>query len=240
MLSVSSAGSGQTSGGWYEMIFFTTYVTIIRRNHERPERRRGSPARVEGGTIRLPIGTDVQAGDYLEHRLANDEIRNMVVIDVVPPYLPGANEADDYIEVTCIPVERVATSQAVAPVLHPAMSVAVKLFEEGRMSEAVSEAFRLVEARVQALTAREGAGRSLMESVFAARPPQLDVTTATGPAAEDERDGFQHLFIGAMLGLGRARVPDETSPGALDETFEYLAVASMLMRRLDRAESRLP
>jgi hypothetical protein len=222
------------------MIFFTTYVAIIRRNQDRVEKRRGSPARVEGGTVRLPIGTDVQAGDYLEHRLANDEIRNMVVIDVVPPYLAGAGETDDYIEVTCIPVERVTTRQVVTPVLHPAMSIAVKLVEEGRLSEAVSEAFRLVEARVQALTAAEGAGRPLMESVFAARPPQLDVTTATGPGAEDERDGFRHLFIGAMLGLGTPRGSDETPPGALDETFEYLAVASMLMRRLDRAESRLP
>jgi len=221
------------------MIFFTTYVSIIRRNHERVEKRRGAPARVDGGTVRLPIGTDVQAGDYLEHRLAHDEIRHMVVIDVVPPYLAGAGETDDYIEVTCIPVERVTTPQVVAPVLHPALSVAVKLVEEGRLSEAVSEAFRMVEARVQALTASEAAGRPLMESVFAARPPQLDVTTATGPAVEDERDGFRHLFIGAMLGLGRPRGADETAPGAVDETFEYLAVASMLMRRLDRAESRL-
>lgn len=221
------------------MIFFTTYVSIIRRNQERVAKRRGAPARVEGGTVRLPIGTDVEAGDYLEHRLAHGEIRNMVVIDVVPPYLAGAGGTDDYIEVTCIPVERVTMPQAVAPVLHPAISVAVKLVEEGRLSEAVSEAFRLVEARVQALTASEGAGRPLMESVFAARPPQLDVTTATGPAVEDERDGFRHLFIGAMLGLGEPRGLEETSPGAADETFEYLAVASMLMRRLDRAESRL-
>jgi hypothetical protein len=222
------------------MIFFTTYVTIIRRNQDRVEKRRGAPARVEGGTVRLPIGTDVRAGDYLEHRLANDEIRNLVVIDVVPPYQPGAGETGDYIEATCIPVERVTTPQVVAPALHPAMSVAVKLVEEGRMSEAVSEAFRLVEARVQTLTTSGDAGRPLMESVFAARPPQLDVTTATGPAVEDERDGFRHLFIGAMLGLGMPRGSDETSPGALDETFEYLSVASMLMRRLDRAESRLP
>ncbi|MGH3671471.1 MAG: hypothetical protein ACRDSH_12670, partial [Pseudonocardiaceae bacterium] len=69
------------------MIFFTTYVTIIRRNHEGTEKRRGSPARVEGSTIRLPIETDVQAGDQLEHRLPNDEPRRMIVIDAVHPYM---------------------------------------------------------------------------------------------------------------------------------------------------------
>ena len=119
------------------MIFFTTYVSIIRRNPERVEKRRGTPARVAGGTVRLPIGTDVHAGDYLEHRLANDEIRKLAVIDVVPAYLAGAGETDDYIEVTCIPVKRITAPQVVAPILHPAMSVAVKLVEEGLLRTAV-------------------------------------------------------------------------------------------------------
>lgn len=222
-----------------EIVFFATYVTIIRSNQERTEKHRGSPALIEGGTIRLPIGTDVQVGDYLEHRLANDEIRRMVVIDVVPPYMPGTNEADDHIEVTCIPGERVAIPQPVASVLHPAMSVAVKLVEDGRMSEAVTEAFRLVEERIQSLTASEDSGRTLIELVFGARPPQLDITTMTGRAAEEEREGFRLLFIGAMLGLGIPQGPDVAPAGVSDEIFEYLAVASMLMRRLDRAESRL-
>jgi uncharacterized protein (TIGR02391 family) len=221
------------------IIFFATYVTIIRSNQGWTEKHRGSPALIEGGTIRLPIGTDVQVGDHLEHRLANDEIRRMVVIDVVPPCMPGTNEADDHIEVICTPDERATIPQPMAPVLHPAMSVAVKLVEEGRMSEAVTEAFRLVEERIRSLTTSEDSGRTLMESVFGSRPPQLDITTTTGQAAEEEREGFRLLFIGAMLGLGIPQGPDVVSTGALDETFEYLAVASMLMRRLDRAESSL-
>jgi uncharacterized protein (TIGR02391 family) len=222
-----------------KMIFFTTYVRIIRSNQERIEKHRGSPALTEGGTIRLPIGTDVRVGDSLEHWLANDEIRRMVVIDVVPPYTPGANEAGDHIEVTCIPAERVTTSQSMAPVLHPAMSVAVKLVEDGRFPEAVTQAFQLVEERIRSLTASVDSGRTLMESVFGARPPQLDITKTTGQVAEEEREGFRLLFIGAMLGLSRPHGPDVASASALDETFEYLAVASMLMRRLDWAESRL-
>jgi hypothetical protein len=47
------------------------------------------------------------------------------------------------------------------------------------------------------------------------------------------------LFVGAMLGLRRPHDTQDAVPVELDETLEYLAVASMLMRRLDRAASRL-
>jgi uncharacterized protein (TIGR02391 family) len=123
--------------------------------------------------------------------------------------------------------------------MHPTISVAVALAEEGRMSEAVFEALRLVEERVRSLTVSDDSGRVLMESVFGARPPQLNITTATGKPVPDELEGFQLLFIGAMLALGGPHCAGEALPASLDETIEYLAVASMLMRRLDRAESRL-
>jgi uncharacterized protein (TIGR02391 family) len=167
----------------------------------------------------------------------------MTVIDVIHPHMPGASAADDHIEVTCVPSERVAIPKVTTPTLHPMMSAALALVEDGRMSEAVFEALRLVEERVQSLTGSNDSGYTLMESVFGVRPPPLDITTTTGPAAEDEREGFRLLFIGAMLGLRDPRLRDPRStgravPATVDETLEYLAVASMLMRRLDRAENR--
>lgn len=220
------------------MIFFTTFVTLIRRQPEGTERRLGSPARVEGNTLRLPIGTDVRIGDYVEHHPPNDEPRMMAVIDVIHPYTPGANNTDDHIEVTCVDSGRVMIPEVRTPALHPTMSVALALVKDGRMSDAVREALRLVEERVRSLTASGDSGHTLMEAVFGARPPQLDITTTTGQAAEDEREGFRLLFSGAMLGLGSPHDAGRAVAATLDETLEYLAVASMLMRRLDRAESR--
>ncbi|MCA1703006.1 MAG: TIGR02391 family protein [Actinobacteria bacterium] len=188
--------------------------------------------------MRLPMGTDVQIGDYVEHRPPNDEQRMMTVIDVIHPYMPGANSIDDHIEVTCVDSGWVMIPEVGAPTLHPTMSVALALVEDGRLSDAVLEALRLVEERVRSLTASDDSGHTLMEAVFGARPPQLDITTATGQAAEDEREGFRHLFIGAMLALGSPHGAGRAVPATLDETLEYVAVASMLMRRLDRAESR--
>ncbi len=222
------------------MIFFTTHVTIIRRNHERTERGRGTPARVEGSTIRLPSGTDVQVGDLLEHRSPDDEPQRMVVIDAVHPYMLGASEDNDHIELTCAPLERVQIPRALAPTLHPAMSGAVSLLEDGRMAEAICEALRLVEERVESLVPSDDSGHVLMESVFGSTPPKLNITTTPGgQAAADEREGFRHLFVGAMLGLRQPHALGAAVPPGLEETLEYLAVASMLMRRLDRAASRL-
>lgn len=221
------------------MIFFTTFVMLVRRQLEGTERRLGSPARVEGTTLRLPIGTDIQIGDYVEHCPPHKESRMMTVIDVIHPHMPGAHAVDDHIDVTCVPIERVSIPEVPTPTLHPMMSTPLSLMKDGRMSEAVFEALRLVEERVQSLTEGDDAGHRLMESVFGARPPQLDITATTGPVADDEREGFRLLFIGAMLGLPDPHSTVKAAPATADETLEYLAVASMLMRRLDRAEDRL-
>ena len=161
------------------------------------------------------------------------------MIDVVHPYLSSANAIDDHIEVTCSSSRREAVPELTAPVLHPTISVALALVSDGRMSEAVVEALELVEERVRSLTGSDDFGRTLMESVFGGQVPQLDITTTTGQAAEDERDGFRLLFTGAMLGLRNPHGNGRAAFATLDETLEYLAVASMLMRRLDRAEDRL-
>lgn len=163
----------------------------------------------------------------------------MGVIDVIHPHTPGARAINDHIEVTCTPSGQVPVPDVTAPQLHPTMSIPLALMKEGRLSEAVFEALHSVEERVQSLAARKESGQELMESVFGARPPQLDITTTTGQTAQDEQEGFRHLFIGAMLCLRDPHSAGAAVPIAADETLEYVVVASMLMRRLDRAESRL-
>ncbi|MDQ2881207.1 MAG: TIGR02391 family protein [Actinomycetota bacterium] len=221
------------------MIFFTNFVTLIRRQQEEAEIRLGSPARVQGNTVLLPIGTEVQVGDHLEYRLLSDELRMMGVIDVVRPHMPGANATDDHIEVTCVSGRRKEVPEVLAPAMHPRISVVLALVADGRLSEAVVEALQLVEERVRSLTASDDSGCALMESAFGDRVPQLDITTTTGQAAQDEREGFRLLFAGVMLGLRNPHGTGRAALAGVDETLECLAVASLLMRRLDRAEERL-
>lgn len=188
----------------YVMIFFTTSVQIIRRRRDGTERRSTSPARVEGNTIRLPIGTEVQIGDHIQHHSLHDESRILTVIDVIHPHMSGASTIDDHIEITCVPTERLAAPVTTGPApLHPALSSALRLAEEGRWSGAMFEAAQLVEKRI----------RSLPEGGDAVWP----IDWVIG-------------MWSSMLDIKMAA----TDPSAA-ETFEYLALASMLLRRLDRA-----
>jgi uncharacterized protein (TIGR02391 family) len=114
------------------------------------------------------------------------------------------------------------------------------LFEDGYTDRAVFAAFQAVEHRVQELTGRRESGKSLMMSVFNEQQPALDVSRHDGRNAQDERAGFKFLFSGATLAL---RNPRGHGPHAADdpeEAMEYLALASLLMRRLDDAALRLP
>ncbi|MGH3853370.1 MAG: TIGR02391 family protein [Pseudonocardiaceae bacterium] len=100
----------------------------------------------------------------------------------------GAGLECDWAATSC---RREVFPEVAAPALHPRISVVLALVADGRMSEAVVEAFRLVEERVRSFTASFDSGRTLMESMFGARVPRLDITTTMGQAAGDEREGFR-------------------------------------------------
>ncbi len=188
------------------MIFFTTSVQLVRRQRDGTERRSTSPARVEGNTIRLPIGTEVKIGDHVQHQSLHDESRILTVIDVIHPHMSSASIIDDHIEITCVPTERLTAFEVTAPApLHPALTSALRLAEDGRWSGAMLEAARLVEKRI----------RSLPEGGDAPWP----IDWVIG-------------MWSSMLDIKMAA----TDPSAA-ETFEYLALASMLLRRLDRADT---
>ncbi|MCA1676195.1 MAG: TIGR02391 family protein, partial [Actinobacteria bacterium] len=94
------------------------------------------------------------------------------------------------------------------------------------------------EERVTRFSKVEQSGTKLMAHVFGGTTPHLEVTTTTGQNADDEHEGFALLFMGGSQALKNSRghgTPIADQPEAL----EYLALASLLMRRLDIAEDRL-
>jgi uncharacterized protein (TIGR02391 family) len=60
-----------------------------------------------------------------------------------------------------------------------------------------------------------------------------------GRNGQDEREGFKFLFAGAILGLRNPRGHGPQRDDDPEEAMEYLALASLLMRRLDDAEGTL-
>ncbi len=78
-----------------------------------------------------------------------------------------------------------------------------------------------------------------MGKVFGGAAPGLDIMRAAGRSAEDERGGFAQLFMGAMLAIRNPRGHGSAVQDSAEEAMEYLALASLLMRRLDVAQERL-
>jgi uncharacterized protein (TIGR02391 family) len=71
-----------------------------------------------------------------------------------------------------------------------------------------------------------------MRRAFNPQSPIIDVARHDGRNAQDEREGFRFLFVGAMAGLRNPRAHGADLPDSEVEAIEYLALASALLRRI--------
>lgn len=125
--------------------------------------------------------------------------------------------------------------------LHQAVRAAAgDLYADGHYESAVAEAFKSVDLRVRQLSGLDAWGAQLMGAAFGTPTPRLDVSTRSGRSAEDERAGFLAIFRGATIGVRNPGAHDLFQPTDPQQALEYLAFASLLHRRLDVAEARLP
>lgn len=182
--------------------------------------------------------TPVYEGDVIEFPDPRGGTSHYVVTRVIVNDLPGGPFADmAYTEAhldkkhppRVAPVRRLTIEN-----LHPrVIESAGKLFADGHFSRAVTEAFVSIEVRVRGLLGSENSGTKLMDEAFAGKDPNLSVARHEGRSGDDEQAGFHALFRGAMLGIrnpGSHELAPEQDP---QEALEYLALASLLHRRLD-------
>lgn len=140
----------------------------------------------------------------------------------------------------CEPVLAPAPTLALSIPVHPEVAaVAAERFENGQYTDAVRSAFQAVEHRVQTLSGLSEVGSKLMGAALGSDAPKLVVTRATGPSLRSEREGFRDLFRGAMEALRNPRSHGPHFADDPEEAQEMLALANMLMRRLDEAEANL-
>lgn len=83
-------------------------------------------------------------------------------------------------------------------------------------------------------------GAPLMGDAFGGTAPRLDVAVETGRSGDDEREGFLALFRGAMLAVRNPKALELFEPEDPQHALEYLGFASLLHRRLDIAQTKLP
>ncbi len=120
--------------------------------------------------------------------------------------------------------------------LHPdIVAVASDLFTDGHYAQAIFEALKAVEVRVRKQSSLTGSGQDLMARAFAGPTPPIQVSVEQGQSGEDEQEGFRFIFMGSMRGIRNPKGHELVSLTDPQRALEYLALASLLMRRLDDA-----
>jgi uncharacterized protein (TIGR02391 family) len=123
--------------------------------------------------------------------------------------------------------------------LHPAVRAAAEqLYRDGHYARAVAEAFKAIELAVRDRVPTAGTGAGALGKAFADNGP-IDVRRHPGQTGADEQSGFRHLFMGAAGALRNPRVHEAVDDDPLS-ALEHLAVASLLLRRLDTARTGQP
>lgn len=227
------------------MIRYNRPVTRVRRT-EAGEERIDLKVLIDSKKVFLPVDADVKDGDLIEEPRPGGRTRTLVLRNVVALQSPfGSNqidhtEADWKAATEPHPRQPIVERRLSLDGMHESVSVAAgALFADGHYTSAVFDAFKAVEERVKRVSGLAQSGKKLMGHVFGGATPKLDVTTTTGQNAADEREGFAQVFMGATQGIRNPRGHGTPPVDTAEETLEYLAVASMLMRRLDLAERRL-
>jgi uncharacterized protein (TIGR02391 family) len=204
--------------------------------------------------ITFSVDADVEVGDEVTDTLPNGKTKTMRLREVQVNQSPFGSKMLDHTAAKYDVISSRAALRQPTPVslpgLHQLISAASgSQIASGHYDNAVFDAFKAVEERVQALagnpTNSKGvplSGKGLMTTVFNEQSPLLDITTDNSDTNQkaDEREGFKFLFMGGAQGLRNTRGHGPSLQTVEQEAMEMLATASLLMRALDRAEKRLP
>lgn len=211
-------------------------VEIIRCEGTTDESRLTVEAHVQSEAGLFALDTPIYEGDVVEipdPRGVIDRrfVTTVKVHDVGP-------ESMRHIEVVWgkAPAVRVAAIRRLGiEGLHPAVVAAASdLFTDGHYSQAIFEAFKALEGRVRTQSGLDLAGRELMAQAFATAGP-INVAVEQGLSGRDEQEGFRFIFMGAIQGIRNPKGHELVTQTDAQRALEYLAIASVLFRRLDDA-----
>ena len=123
--------------------------------------------------------------------------------------------------------------------LHSDLPPDVKtLFDNGHYAQSTFEAFKFIDEEVQRISGDSDFGSSLMMRVFGGDTPSISINGGKTKSEKSEQEGFKFLFAGAMLGIRNPRGHTSGINDDPDACLDHLALASMLLRRLEDAGLR--
>jgi uncharacterized protein (TIGR02391 family) len=122
--------------------------------------------------------------------------------------------------------------------LHDSIrDLVASLYVGEHYDHAILEAFKAVSNRVKRLTGLQEDGQSLMSAAMNPPRPLLRFNDGDSETAANEQHGLMLIFMGAMRAIRNPRAHDHLATGR-EEALEHLALASLLMRKLDQATVR--
>jgi uncharacterized protein (TIGR02391 family) len=225
----------------------TQMVTVVNNPDTDEEKRFEVEAHIQMRTGSFAVDTPIFTGDIVElpdARFGEGGVERRYVEKAMRSTTGPRNMNRIKVEWGDEP----AASPRVAPVrrltfenLHPEVQAAAgDLFADGHYEAAVTEAFKSIEVRVRAITGSEKTAVPLMTEAFRDDGSVLDVASHEGKSGDNEREGFMHMFRGAMLGIRNPGAHELFKPGDPQQALEYLGFASLLHRRIDVAEQNVP
>jgi uncharacterized protein (TIGR02391 family) len=124
--------------------------------------------------------------------------------------------------------------------IHPDLPKKVrKLFDDGHWEHSVFEAFKYVEKEVKRASGLRGkTGYALMMEAFNETKPKIPLNGLVTDSDVDEQRGYRAMFAGASAGIRNPRGHEVEIADTPDEALDYLALASLLLRKLDAAGVR--
>lgn len=121
--------------------------------------------------------------------------------------------------------------------IHPKIEVvSKKLFDDGHYAPATFEAYKLVDKVVAAQSNCSESGVKLMMKVLNEQSPLIKLTTMATTSEKDEQEGYKFIFSGSIMAIRNPRGHEYGVKDSPTECLDHLSLASMLLRRLERAK----
>lgn len=123
--------------------------------------------------------------------------------------------------------------------IHPDFPPKIKrLFDDGYFSEASLEAFKWLDKEVRRLSGSRKWGYQMMMDVFNEINGAIALTPRVEQTEIDEQIGYKFIFAGSQSAIRNPRAHETDIDDSLDKCLDHLALASLLLRRLDEAGLR--
>lgn len=124
--------------------------------------------------------------------------------------------------------------------IHPDLPNRVRdLFDDGYGEQSVFEAFKFIEKEVKRISKLQNkTGYALMMDAFNENNAKIKLNHLATESEIDEQRGYKSIFAGAAAGIRNPRGHEIDIGDTPDEALDYLALASLLLRRLDSAGAR--